>query len=82
MALHAIFDKRTKFALQRREHKQVNRYTLLILHNGLLCKNKNPYSVIDILKVTHQFQNVCIPGCLLIHLNIIIQQRQQSSIQF
>ena len=29
----------------------------------------------------HKLQHFCIPGCLLIHLNIIIQHRQQSKFQ-
>ena len=43
--------------------------------DGLL----NGYTDINILIWPQKFQNFCIPGCLLIHLNIIIQHRYQSS---
>ena len=40
------------------------------------------YSVIDILIVTASISKLCIPGCLLIHLNINIQHRHHTSTVF
>ena len=36
------------------------------------------YSVVIFSHRPHKFQNVCIPRCLMVHLNIIIQHRHQS----
>ena len=61
-------------------------YSFLPIHCCVRINGVKPYHLIsgDIQSYIswerqHKFQNFCIPGCLLVHLNNIIQHRHQSS---
>ena len=51
---------------------------IMVNYENINNSNLDGMSLASFCKVGQQFQNFCIPGCLLIDLNIVIQNRHQS----